>query len=410
MDTQPATMTEIHIQETLTNFERQVLTPLRQRFVGKSEIIDLIAVTAIAQENLLLLGPPGTAKSDLIATFAAHLQGQYFQYLLTKFTEPNEIFGPIDLNKLREGIVITNTEAMLPDAEFAFLDEVFNANSAILNSLLTILNERTFRRGRQRQSLKLFAVFGASNALPEDESLRALFDRFLLRVRSQNVEPTQLHALFELGWTLERTRLTGESYNGGANASDFTTAQLRQLSRAATMIDLNPIREPYLQLITKIRAAGIEVTDRRLVKLLRAVAAAVLLRGQAVATAADLWVLRYIWSDEDQAQVLEEIVQQMLDEYLSANPDEPVHKLARPFNPYGLDELLIELDTLRQQAAPDKINSVLDADLLLEQLDTLLRKLEWLQPQPDQQTRLREALDQTRILASNVEAITRNQI
>ncbi len=105
-----------------------------------------------------------------------------FDYLLTRFTEPNELFGPFDIRKLREGDLVTNTEGMLPEADFVFLDELLNANSAILNSLLMALNERSFRRGRETRKLPALMFVGASNSLPEDGALGALFDRFLLRV------------------------------------------------------------------------------------------------------------------------------------------------------------------------------------------------------------------------------------
>ena len=116
------------------------------------------------------------------------MRGNYFEYLLTRFSEPNEVFGPIDLVRLREGTVATVTTRMLPEGEFVFLDELFNANSAILNNLLTVLNERVYRRGAEVHQLPLLSLFAASNHLPEDEALRALFDRFLLRCHVDNLK------------------------------------------------------------------------------------------------------------------------------------------------------------------------------------------------------------------------------
>src|SRR5436190_13769979 len=155
-----------------------VLAPMKQAFVGKDEIIDLLGVCLVAGENLFLLGPPGTAKSALVHDLARRLEGQVFDYLLTRFTEPHELFGPFDIRKLREGDLVTNTEGMLPEASFVFLDELLNANSAILNSLLLVLNERLFRRGRETRRLPLLMAVGASNHLPQDDALGALFDRF----------------------------------------------------------------------------------------------------------------------------------------------------------------------------------------------------------------------------------------
>src|SRR5207253_4896502 len=114
-------------------------------------------------ENLFLLGPPGTAKTAIVHELGRRLSGKVFDYLLTRFTEPNELFGPFDIRKLRDGELVTNTEGMLPEADFVFLDELLNANSAILNSLLMVLNERIFRRGRETRPLPTLAVFAASN-------------------------------------------------------------------------------------------------------------------------------------------------------------------------------------------------------------------------------------------------------
>src|SRR5262245_51812449 len=193
------------VGDDITHRLRAAVTdPLKGQFVGREEVIDLIALAVVAGEHLFLFGPPGTAKSALIRAFATAVEGQYFEYLLTRFSEPNEVFGPIDLVKLREGTVATVTSGMLPEAEFAFLDELFNANSAILNNLLTVLNERLYRRGREVVRLPLLSLFSASNHLPEDDALGALFDRFLLRCRVEPLPRDYMGRLLEAGWALEK--------------------------------------------------------------------------------------------------------------------------------------------------------------------------------------------------------------
>ena len=122
--------------------QQDVLAAMKSAFVGKDEVVDLLGVSLIAGENLFILGPPGTAKSAVVRELTRRLDGLMFDYLLTRFSEPNELFGPFDIRKLREGDLVTNTEGMLPEADFVFLDELLNANSAILNSLLMVLNER----------------------------------------------------------------------------------------------------------------------------------------------------------------------------------------------------------------------------------------------------------------------------
>lgn len=139
--------------EIVARLRSAVIDPLKKRFVERGEVIDLIALALVSGEHLFLYGPLGTAKSALIRHFAQMVRGNYFEYMLTCFSEPNEKFGPIDIVRLREGVVATATQGMLPEAEFVFLDELFNANSAILNNLLTVLNERIYRRGGETQRL-----------------------------------------------------------------------------------------------------------------------------------------------------------------------------------------------------------------------------------------------------------------
>src|SRR5215467_887754 len=189
-------------ESVVTRLRAQVIDPMKQRFVGRGEVIDLIALALVAGEHLFLYGPPGTAKSALIRQFSLAVRGRYFEYMLTRFSEPNELFGPIDIARLREGVVATVTTGMLPEAEFAFLDELFNANSAILNNLLTVLNERISRRGAEIHRLPLLSLFSASNHLPEDDALKALFDRFLLRCHVQNLKAEAMPRLLEAGWAL----------------------------------------------------------------------------------------------------------------------------------------------------------------------------------------------------------------
>src|SRR5438309_1362871 len=214
---------------TVDRLRREVIDVLKQQFVERDEVIDLIALAIVAGEHLFLYGPPGTAKSALIRDFAQAVEARYFEYLLTRFSEPNELFGPIDIAKLREGTVVTVTAGMLPEAEFVFLDELFNANSAILNNLLTVLNERVYRRGAETHRLPLLSLFSASNHLPEDEALRALFDRFLLRCHVDNLKREAMPQLLQSGWALERSA----PLPGGLSAED-----LRLLSRRIFDVDL----------------------------------------------------------------------------------------------------------------------------------------------------------------------------
>jgi MoxR-like ATPase len=293
-------MEPVTFESPLVDKLNDVLQQLKHTFVGKDDIIDLMGICLAGRENLFLFGPPGTAKSAMVRELARQLDVKTFEYLLTRFTEPNELFGPFDIRKLRDGDLVTNTEGMLPEASLVFLDELLNANSAILNSLLMALNEKIFRRGKETKHLPAMIFIGASNHLPEDEALQALFDRFLIRVRCENVDPALLERVLQAGWGLEQNGVDGQT---GIPAED-----LRNLQQLNTTIDLNDIRPEYIMLIEQLRNAGVQISDRRAVKLQRLIAASALLCKRRTAILSDLWVLRYIWDTEEQIEIIAGIV------------------------------------------------------------------------------------------------------
>jgi MoxR-like ATPase len=344
--------------------QREVTDPLKQRFVGRDEVIDLIALALVSGEHLFLLGPPGTAKSALIREFARGVKGRYFEYMLTRFSEPNEIFGPIDIARLREGSVVTVTAGMLPEAEFVFLDELFNANSAILNNLLTVLNERVYRRGAETHRLPLLALFSASNHLPDDESLRALFDRFLLRCRVQSLQREAMPQLLAAGWALE-TSTTSET--------TVAASELAALSSRIQEVELGSVLDPYIEVVFKVRDLGVALSDRRVVKILKLVAASALLCGRKAAAISDLWVLRYVWDREEQIEPLAALVNGLLEKQ-GSEPDS--HALAAvPPRPDG-EALARQLEQLQQQM---KAKLSLGAVARLrEQLAALADQAAWL--------------------------------
>lgn len=321
---------------------RHASVPLKAAFVGRDEVVDLIALAAVAGEHLFLFGPPGTAKSLLVRRFSTAVRCRYFEYLLTRFSEPNEVFGPIDLAKLREGTIATVTTGMLPEAEFAFLDELFNANSAILNNLLTVLNERIYRRGAETHRLPLVSAFAASNHLPEDDALQALFDRFLLRCKVDSLPGPQLPGLLAAGWVLERNGHTTTPIDDAPTADD-----LRALARQALDVDLGPVLESYSDAISKVRDLGVTVSDRRAVKVLKLVAASAVLCGRTTANISDLWVLRYVWDRVEQIGPLAALVSSIIDK---ANVESPHPRAARPEH-VDPEALARELDEAEQAAA-----------------------------------------------------------
>ncbi|MCB9673510.1 MAG: AAA family ATPase [Alphaproteobacteria bacterium] len=282
---------------------REAIRTATEGLVDREAVVELIALAAVAREHVLLIGPPGTAKSEAVRRISRALGGQTFEYLLGRFTEPSEIFGPVDLARLREGVVETRTEGMLPEAEIAFLDEVFLGSTAILNTLLGILNERRFRRGHTVSAVPLRVCVGASNELPEDPALAAFSDRFLLRAFVAPIPDNLLEALLAGGRGVDLASGT---------AVRASVADLDALATAAQAVGLDAVRPRLAESIRMLRGAGIQLSDRRAVKSQRVIAAAAVLAGRHEATAADLWPLVYVVPDVESQALARDVLRDVL--------------------------------------------------------------------------------------------------
>src|SRR5689334_14624930 len=217
--------------------------------VGREQLAELIVLAAVAQEHLLVIGPPGTGKSAVVRRVAQALGGRYFEYLLGRFTEPSELFGAVDLKKLREGTVETDITGMLPEADVAFLDEVFLGSTAILNTLLTVLNERRFRRGHTQVECPLRVCVSAANGLPDDESLSAFADRFLIHVFVDPLPDHLLETMLSGGWQSDQRTVLPE---GGLAHLDTLSGMLKD-------VRLDDARPSLAQAVRKLRQAGIHL-------------------------------------------------------------------------------------------------------------------------------------------------------
>lgn len=356
---------------------QQVAHVLERTFLGKSEVIRLMLVAALAGEHVVLVGPPGTAKSALVRLFAKLVQARYFEYLLTRFTEPNEIFGPIDINAFREGRYERRMEGMLTQSEIVFLDEVFKANSAILNSLLSVLNERVYSVGGVIHRVPLISAFGASNEVPNDEDLMAVFDRFLLRVRSDNLDSYHFHDLLLRGIDHEVSKITG-AYDKVQPV--LTSQQLHSLHSgfAERMRFTEDFLAAYKGLVFQIRSEGVSLSDRRAIKMLKLFAASALLDGRPTADASDFFIMRHIWNNLDQSEILDGIVGPVLESYYREHPE------ARRFGAadVGLDALIGEINRIRDLLTSDRPMSDIQLFSQLKALNEIKAALQAIGTQP----------------------------
>jgi MoxR-like ATPase len=309
-------------------------TSLGRFFVQKQELIDLMLVAAVAQEPLLLVGPPGTAKSDLVLKFKDGLgitDEDYFEYMLTRFTEPSEIIGPIDIGLLREGRYVRREQGKLPTARLAFLDEIFKSNSAILNILLTIINERKFYQDGAPQPVRLRVLFAATNEVPEQSELAALKDRFCLKAESRSVQEHHFTELIDAGVQSEVYKgLNQKPWAEGHCSLDdivkanrylmLTFARRHRQGRGEEQSDRQVFFPPEVfdefQRLVKVlvREHKIFISDRKLVKLYKLFRVRAWLFSGGTVSRDDLRLLAYLGESHQEIELLRDKVPALLGE------------------------------------------------------------------------------------------------
>ena len=270
---------------------RKFVEELARPFVGREEEARVITLTLLAREHMVFIGEPGTAKSAMVRRAAELLNARFFKYLLTRFTEPAELFGPLDIKALDEGKYIRITKGKLPEAEIAFLDEIFKANSAILNALNTLLQERVLYDGYTEFIVPLWSLFGASNEVPEESEVAAVYDRFLVRHFVKPVSEDKWVELLNKSWIIEKEQYFSE----GVGAEKIMSMKdLKILHEQVLNVNLEPIKPKLVKLFAVFESRGIHVTDRRKGKSLKLIAANAILEGRREAQENDLIVLKYV--------------------------------------------------------------------------------------------------------------------
>ena len=282
------------LSERLLALRDALLVGLVERDVA----IRLALIATLAGEHLLLIGPPGTAKSLIARRLRLALRGSvFFERLLTRFTVPEELFGPLSIRGLEEDRYERLTEAYLPTASVAFLDEIFKANSAILNALLTLLNEREFDNGTARAKTPLLAVIGASNELGDAEELAALYDRFLLRLHVGPVSKAGFGRL--LG-------LRGESVPQVSDSLKLSREDLTAVQAAALGVEVpGDVGALLGDLRDWCTAEKIQVSDRRWRKVVKLLQVSALTNGRQQVSIWDCWLLQHcLWDKpEDREKI-----------------------------------------------------------------------------------------------------------
>lgn len=285
----------------------KLLEQLNKGLIGKEKVIKLGLLSALAGENLILVGPPGTAKSEIARRITKIFEKEsYFEYLLTKFTTPEEIFGPLSIKKLQEDKFERNVDGYGPTSKIVFLDEIFKANSSILNTLLTMVNEKVFHNGVKREKVALVSLIGASNELPfGNDELTALYDRFLIREIVNYVNDDEIESLLSIEnieFEIDKEIKISES-------------ELKEIKENSQKVEMsNNVKKSIIEIRNEYNKMFIDnkyeiISDRKLVKIVKLLKVSAYVNGRDYVDFSDLILLtNCLWNDVENVEKVAKIV------------------------------------------------------------------------------------------------------
>ncbi|WP_067728854.1 AAA family ATPase [Oceanobacillus damuensis] len=288
---------------------REIKDALNGKYLEREQQVEGMLIALLSRQHILLVGPPGTAKSALSMELSTIIENStYFQWLLTKYTTPDEVFGGIMLKDIEEGIHKHNTEKKLAEAHLVFLDEIFKGSSEILNALLKAINERTFENGTEEMDMPLMTLVGASNEYPDEEDgLDALFDRFLLR--------------FEVDYIKDRRNLL-KVMKGTGQEQEMPTISLEELENLQFLREMvaipDEVYEKVADIWEELRDEGIFPSDRRIQRCYSVLQAKALMEQRQIVEVKDILFLQHaLWQNIDQKGQVTEIIRKHAQDVVS---------------------------------------------------------------------------------------------
>ena len=298
---------------------KALLNQLNKGIYEKEDVMALALLSSIAGESIFLLGPPGVAKSLIARRLKyAYKDAKVFEYLMSRFSTPDEIFGPVSIPELRTNKYVRIINNYLPDAEVVFLDEIWKAGPSIQNALLTILNEKKFRNGEKEIDVPMKALISASNELPEkNQGLEALWDRFLVRFVVEGIEDNEkFNTMIAMPSALFTQKVDGS----------ITDNEYKEWSKE---IDQIVVPENVFNIIQVIRSKieqhnqneenaekQIYVSDRRWRKIVRLMRTSAFLNQREEVDLMDCFLIKHcIWNEEEQIDTVWQFVSEAVEEH-----------------------------------------------------------------------------------------------
>lgn len=310
----------------MKNRINDLIAALSHGLYERQEIVAVALLSTLSGQSIFLYGLPGTAKSLIARRLSkAFKDSTHFEYLMQRFSTPEDVFGPVSIQELKQDKYIRKTKGYLPTADFAFLDEIWKSSPAILNTLLTIINERIFRNGETEESVPLKALIAASNETPPpNQGLEALYDRFVMRVI---VNPMQERANFE-------SLLDGNAVLADIDIPENLKFSHEEWQSLLAEIPKVTISKEVMDIIHSIRIAleeynanneksAVYVSDRRWQKIALVLKTSAYLCGRQEVIPVDALIIRHcLWTLAENREPIEEIIENCVRDYGVANTDE----------------------------------------------------------------------------------------
>ena len=304
---------------------KQLLGEMNRGIYEKETEISLSLLAALAGESIILLGPPGVAKSMVARQLkTAFREAQSFEYLMSRFSTPDEIFGPVSIQKLKTSDTYERAvEGYLPTADVVFLDEIWKAGPAIQNTLLTVINEKIFRNGNREMHLPLKLLVAASNELPaKGEGLEALWDRFVIRIESRPIKLEKNFRAMLLEANESHTDLTDSTDEANAMSVCDIRISPKEYVEWAKNISKIGVKEEVLDAISAIRKAlravnvdeaaerrNIYVSDRRWKNIVRLLRTSAFMQDREEVDICDLLPIYHcLWQEPEERDAIRNIV------------------------------------------------------------------------------------------------------
>ena len=295
-------------RKRLLNIPKMLVSELSMNLIERETEAALIVLSLIMKEHVIFVGEPGTAKSELAQKASELLIAKFYKHQLHEQMSAEELWGDINIKELKKGRRKYETSNMLPEAEIAFLDEVFNAHKSLLHTVLEVLNERKLKKGcydpRKNPEGKapLHTVIAATNVVPEDPNINAFYDRILFRHFIKPVGKDKWKDLHDI--TIRK-----EHGAGYANKRGIATLEdMKKLFSLSGEVDYSEVYDKLLEIEEELEMRHIHISDRRRGKLLKAVQANAIMHGRDKAIKDDLLVLLYVVPANEEEYYKTEIV------------------------------------------------------------------------------------------------------